>query len=73
MVCRWLQELLCYHFTIIHISNKVMVDLYALTRQFGHIIGHCITISAILGSRDRSKCPLSYAATEFSNLALLFT
>ena len=68
MVCRWVQELLGYHFTIVYRSNKIMVDVDALTWIFGHIISHNIFIPALLRSRDRSKCPRAYAATEFSNL-----
>ena len=68
MVCRWMQELLVYHFTIVQISNKMMVDLYALTQCFGHLISHNIAIAALLISRNQSKSPCAYTATEFSNL-----
>ena len=34
MVCRWAQEILGYHFTIVHLSNNIMVDVDALTWRF---------------------------------------
>ena len=37
MVQRWNQELLVYHFTVIHWSEKMMGDDDALTRRFGEI------------------------------------
>ena len=69
MVCRWLQELLGYPFTIIQRSNKMMVNLYALTRRFGHITSHHIAIFALLKSCDQSKRPRAYAPTKFRNLS----
>ena len=68
MVRRLAQELLGYHLTIFHISNKMMVDVEDLTRRFLHIISHHIAIADLLRSHDRAKRPHAYAATEFSNL-----
>ena len=68
MVCRWEQELLGYHFTIVHISNNMMVDVDALTWRFGHLISHNIAIADLLSSRERAKRPHVYATTKFINL-----
>ena len=38
MIFRWTQELLGYHFLIMHQSNKIMTDVNALTRIFGKLI-----------------------------------
>ena len=67
--CCWAQELLVYHFTIVHISNKMMVYIDAITRLFGYLISNHIAISALSSSRNQSKRPCAYAATEFSNLS----
>ena len=68
MVCLWDQELLGYHFTIVHRSNKMMVNVYALTRRFGHLISHHIAIASLLSSRDHAKSNRAYDATKFSDL-----
>ena len=38
MVCRWAQELLGYHFTVLHRSKHMMRDVDALTRRFGPLV-----------------------------------
>ena len=38
MVWCWDQELLGYHFSILHWSNKMMTDFEALTRRFGKLL-----------------------------------
>ena len=45
-----------------------MINVDAITRQFGNIISHNIAISVLLISRDRAKRPRAYAATKFRNL-----
>ena len=68
MFCRWVQELLGYHFTIAHIRYKMIINVYVLTRRFGHLISHHIAISDLLSSHDRAKRPHAYAVIEFSDL-----
>ena len=68
MVSLWEQEILGYHFTIVHRSNNIIVDVYALALRFVHIISHHIVIAALLRSHDQAKRPHAYAATKFSNL-----
>ena len=63
MVCQWAQELLGYHFTIVHRINKMMVNVDDLTWRFGHLISHHISIAPLLNYRDRAKRPRAYTAT----------
>ena len=60
MVCRWAQELLSYHFTVVHRSNRMMIDVDALTRWYGSLITtHCV-VASILHLRDRNHRPTAY-------------
>ena len=68
MVCRWEQEILGHHFTIVHISNNMIVDIYAITQRFWHLISHHIDIDALLISHNCAKHPCAYDAIEFSDL-----
>ena len=38
MIGRWAQELLGYHFTVVHRSNRMMVDVDALSRRYDHYL-----------------------------------
>ena len=68
MVYCWEQEILGYHFIIVHRSNKMMVDVDALNWQFGCLIIHHIAIAALFSYRNQYNRPRSYANTQFSNL-----
>ena len=46
-----------------------MVNVDALTWSFVHIIGHHISIAALISSRNQAKRPHAYDATEFNNLS----
>ena len=54
MFCLCDQEILGYHFTIVHRINKMMVNVYAITRRFGHLISHHIAIAALLSSSNHA-------------------
>ena len=56
------------HFIIVSISNKMMVNVDALTHNCGHLISHHISTAALLSSRNQSKHPCAYATNEFSDL-----
>ena len=65
MICRWVQELLGYQFSVIHRHKRVMVDVDALTRHFGSlIVTHC-NISSLLHKRNRRFRPLAYERSTF--------
>jgi hypothetical protein len=60
MVSRWAQELLGYHFTVIHRSARMMVDVDGLTRRFGKPIAEYIMIAHIMSKRDQKMRPEAY-------------
>ena len=65
MISRWAQELLGYHFTVIHRSARMMRDVDAITRRFGPMIARHMMIAAILSARDREKRPAAYEKEAF--------
>ena len=67
MVQRWAQELLGYHFSILHRSNQMMIDVDALSRRFGSRITSHLMISKILSSRDVRKRPFAYDIESFQS------
>ena len=70
MVCRWAQELLGYQFTVVHRSNRMMVDVDALTRRYGPLIAmHCM-VATILRQRDFKLKPLAYDSSIFIHVLL---
>ena len=60
MVSRWAQELLGYHFTVIHRSARMMVDVDGLTRRFGKAIAEYVMIAHIMSRRDQKTRPEAY-------------
>ena len=44
MIGYWAQELLGYHFTVVHRSSRMMVDVDALSRRYGPLIAtRCVS------------------------------
>ena len=66
MVCRLSQELLGYHFSIMHQSNKMMIDIEALTRRFGKLISQYCIIASILYSTDKQRRSKEYIESIFT-------
>ena len=64
-ICRWAQELLGYHFSCIHRSDKMMGDVDSLTRRFGTTIAIHLAISSILKAVDKRKRPAAYDKNNF--------
>ena len=65
MVGRWAQELLGYHFTVVHRSHRMMVDVDALSRRYGPLIAtHCM-IAGVLHCRDIKQRPEAYEKDRF--------
>lgn len=60
IVSQWAQELLRYHFTVIHRHARMMKDVDGLTRRFGRSITTHIMIAALLAKRDAQQRPLAY-------------
>ena len=69
MISRWAQELLGYHFTVIHRPARMMRDVDGLTRRFGPLIARHVMIACILAERDRQNRPSAYDQTAFSTNA----
>ena len=67
MIGRWAQELLGYHFTVVHRSNRMMVDVDALSRRYGPLIATHCTIAGILYRRDKDQRPSAYDKATFSS------
>ena len=65
-VMRWAQELLGYHFTVIHRPATMMADVDALTRRFGKDIATYITIAAIFERQSKKYNPTAYDTSAFS-------
>ena len=60
MMCRWAQELLGYHFSILHRSARMMIDVDGLSRRFGAIIAQHLCVAALLYKYDVMKRPDAY-------------
>ena len=60
MIGRWAQELLGYHFTVVHRSNRMMVDVDALSRRYGPLIATHCSIAGVLHVRDIERRPEAY-------------
>ena len=69
MVMRWSQELLGYHFTIIHRLAAMMADVDGLTRRFGAPISTHIAVAAILRQHDLKHRPRAYNPEAFTTAA----
>ena len=53
-VCRWDQELLGYHVSILHQSERMMRDVDAISRRFGLIISSYTRNASVLSDTDRN-------------------
>jgi len=67
LIKRWAQELLGWHFTIIHRSNRMMRDVDSLTRRYGKTIATHIMVAQALHSRDKIHRPQAYSAEVFQS------
>lgn len=65
MICRWAQELLGYQFGVIHRHNRMMADVDALTRRFGHLLATHYCISSLLHERNRKFRPEVFERSMF--------
>ena len=66
MVQRWSQELLGYHFTVVHRPARMMKDVDALSRRYGPRISTYLGIATILESIDKTQRPQAYDCSKFS-------
>ena len=70
MMIRWAQELLGYHFSILHRSASVMIDADDLTRYFGSVVALHLCVTAILHTLNQKKRPAAYGVEFFDSPAL---
>lgn len=63
MICRWAQDLLGYHYSIIHRCERMMKDADAISRRFGPAIAAYIQAAALLITLDRQQRPAAYNST----------
>ena len=59
-ICRWLQELLGYQFTVVHRNYKIMMDVDDLSRRFGSLISTHCAIAYMLHYIDIKNRPDAY-------------
>ena len=60
MICRWAQELLGYHFSVVHRPSKMMQDVDALSRNHYSLVSQHLMIAAYLHHHDSDQRPLAY-------------
>ena len=69
MIKCWVQELLGYHFTVIHRKEKMMKDVNNLIRQFRPSYALQLSISFIFHQVDRINRPQAYSYDYFKENA----
>ena len=60
MVQRRSEEIIGYHFTVIHRSKKMTGDVDEITGRFGYIVSVYLCVAYILYDKDELKRPDSY-------------
>ena len=65
MIKRWAQELLGYHFTVVHRVQRMMKDVDSLNRFYGNPLQTYITIARIFTDDDKAKRPAAYDKSAF--------
>ena len=60
MVARWVQALLGYHFSVLHRSARMMVDVDGLTRCFDKLSSVYARIASMLSDVDRKARSTAY-------------
>ena len=60
MVYRWNQELIGYHFSVLHQPEWMTINVGALTRWVGKLTDQYVQIAALLSHNDRTCRPLAY-------------
>ncbi|MGH7955188.1 MAG: hypothetical protein ACREOZ_04430, partial [Gloeomargaritales cyanobacterium] len=68
MVRRWAQEMLGYHFTILHRPERMMKDVDGLSRFYDPLLVDYDTHAYTLREQSMSAHPKSYVPTDLSDL-----
>ena len=64
-VCRWAQELLGYHFSCVHRSNRMMANVDSLTRRFGKPTAQYLAVAFLLHQNNKEARPSAYDPNNF--------
>ena len=62
---RWCQELMGYHFTVVHRCARMMWDVDALTRRFGKAVTLYCMQAHLMRSQDKLSRPFAYDFNHF--------
>ena len=65
MIKRWAQELLGYHFTVVHRVQHMMRDVDSLNRFYGNSVQTYTTIAIVFADDDKSRRPAAYDPATF--------
>ena len=60
MVSRWAQEILGYHFSVLHRPARMMINMDYLTRMFGNLTTQYVKIATLISYHDRACRPAAY-------------
>ena len=60
VVTCWAQELLGYHFSVIHMPARMMMDMNGLTRRFNSLSSKYAHIALLLSSVDHKDRPSDF-------------
>ena len=67
-MCRWAQELLGYHLTIIHRLARMMIDVDDLSRRFGYVEAQHLCIAALIHKIDITNRSHAYNSSTESSM-----
>ena len=65
VVRRWAQELLGYHFAVIHRPARMCADVDALSRRYEGLVRQYMLYAAKLSAADRARRPAAYDPSTF--------
>jgi hypothetical protein len=65
VIRRWAQELLGYHFAVIHRPARMMADVDALSRRYVGLVRQYMIYAATLSTADRLRRPCAYNPSLF--------
>ena len=60
IICRWVQEFLGYHFSILHQLERMMIGVDVLSRRLGPIVAHNLCAPILFHKIGVDKRPLAY-------------
>ena len=52
MVSRWIQDIIGYHFSILHRPDRMIIDINSFALIFGNLTTQCVQIETLLSNYD---------------------